>query len=53
MLYPTELRIQQGVAQPGSASVLGTEGQKFESSHFDKITQIDSVMQKVNKTCNL
>ena len=25
----------RGVAQPGSASVLGTEGRKFESCHPD------------------
>ena len=31
----------RGVAQPGSASVLGTEGREFESLRPDHFTKID------------
>ena len=35
-------RTSRGVAQPGSASVLGTEGRRFESSHPDHISTVRS-----------
>ena len=34
---PARLHHARSVAQPGSASALGAEGQKFESSHSDQI----------------
>ena len=34
---PVECANKRSVAQPGSASALGAEGQKFESSHSDQI----------------
>ena len=34
---PARLHHSRSVAQPGSASALGAEGQKFESSHSDQI----------------
>ena len=34
---PARLHHARSVAQPGSASALGAEGQKFESSHSDQL----------------
>ena len=34
---PVECANERSVAQPGSASALGAEGQKFKSSHSDQI----------------
>ena len=34
---PVECANKRSVAQPGSASALGAEGQKFKSSHSDQI----------------
>jgi|TARA_R110000823_G_scaffold86627_2_gene193637 hypothetical protein len=40
---PVECANKRSVAQPGSASALGAEGQKFKSSHSDQIPLSDDI----------
>ena len=40
---PAECANKRSVAQPGSASALGAEGQKFKSSHSDQIPLSDDI----------
>ena len=48
-VHPDQLKVKRdrrSVAQPGSASGLGPEGQKFESSHSDHPPRWDSCTKK-------
>jgi hypothetical protein len=38
-------RLTRGVAQPGSASVLGTEGRRFESCLPDQLLRVTSLTE--------